>query len=65
MVEPYLYLKFHTSLFYIDSCEESGSLWIPTIYSFTYNSSMYNIKYIRLSIIDHDLTHIAHVTTAA
>jgi hypothetical protein len=37
----HLYLQFYMSAFYIASCQESGSLWTPTIYSFTCN--MYNI----------------------
>jgi hypothetical protein len=36
-----LYLQFYMLAFYIVSCQESSSLWIPTIYSFTCNSSIY------------------------
>jgi hypothetical protein len=54
------------------SCQESGSLWIPTIYSFTCNSNIYaHYQYTQdlcqstLCAADHALTHVAHVTAAA
>jgi hypothetical protein len=37
----HIYLQFYMSPFYILSCQESGSLWIPAVYSFTCNSSIY------------------------
>jgi hypothetical protein len=37
----HLHLQFCMTAFYIVSCQEPGSLWIPTIYSFTCNSSLY------------------------
>jgi hypothetical protein len=66
----HLYLHVYLSAFYIVICQESGSLWMHIIYSFTYNSSIY-VQYIqglcqsRLGTVDRALTHVAHVTTAA
>jgi hypothetical protein len=37
----HLYLQFYMSAFCKVSCQESGSLWIPTIYSFTCKSTVY------------------------
>jgi hypothetical protein len=37
----HLYLQFYMSAFYIVSCQESGSLRTPIIYSFTCNPSIY------------------------
>jgi hypothetical protein len=67
-------IQFYVSAFYLHSLslvKESGSLWIPTIYSFTYNFSIYvRTIYTRpLSVYawqaNHVPTHVAHVTTAA
>jgi hypothetical protein len=63
----HLYLQFYMSAVYILSCQESGSLRIPTIYSLTYNCSMQYVRtvYSRHGIADHALNDVAHVTTAA
>jgi hypothetical protein len=37
----HLHLQFRMSPFYTVSCQESGSLWTPNIYSFTRNSSTF------------------------
>jgi hypothetical protein len=37
----YVYLQCYMSPFYIVTCQESGSLWIHPIYSFTRNSIVY------------------------
>jgi hypothetical protein len=39
-VTCHLYLQFFMSAFYIGSCQDSGYLWTPTIYSFTCKSSV-------------------------
>jgi hypothetical protein len=57
------------SEFYIVSCQESGSLRLPTIYNFTCDSSVYstNVQHIqglgqsRLGIADHAVTNVAHI----
>jgi hypothetical protein len=36
----HLYLQFYMSAFYIDSCQESGSLWACNVYSLSGSSSM-------------------------
>jgi hypothetical protein len=66
------YLQFYLSVLYILSSQESGSLWIFTIYSFicdcsvlAYIQCICNIYKPRLAIADHALTHADHVTTAA
>jgi hypothetical protein len=54
------------SAFNTVSCQESGSLWTPTIYSSTCNCNIYvRTIYTRLGIADHAPTHAAHVTMAA
>jgi hypothetical protein len=56
-----LYLHFYMSKFYVVICQESGSLWTPTIYSFTCNSSIYVCtKYTRLGIGDPGITHCSN-----
>jgi hypothetical protein len=37
----HVYLQFYMLAIYIVSCQESASLWVPTIYSFTCNSGIY------------------------
>jgi hypothetical protein len=62
----YLHSQFYISAFYIVTCQESGSLWTPKIYTSTCNSGIYVCTvYTRLGIADHALPHVAHVTTAA
>jgi hypothetical protein len=47
------------------SCQETGSLWSPNIYSFIRNSRIYTCTiYTRLCLV-HALTHVAHVTTSS
>jgi hypothetical protein len=41
----HLYLQFYMSSFYIFSCQELCFLWIQTIYSYTYNSSIYSYSF--------------------
>jgi hypothetical protein len=65
----HLHLQFYMSAFYIVSCQESGSLWIPAIYNFTCNSSIY-VQHIeglcqsRLGREDH-VSYLSYATTAA
>jgi hypothetical protein len=74
----HLYLQFYMLAFYIVSCQESCSLWIPSIYNLTCNFSMcicmyglwmYNIYNASVSLglawQIVSLTQVAHVTTAA
>jgi hypothetical protein len=60
------------SPFYTVRCQEPGSSWIPTIYSFTCNSSIYVLysvykASVSLSLAEQiqALTRVAHVTAAA
>jgi hypothetical protein len=64
----YLYLQFYTLVFYTVSCQQSGSLWTPTVYSFTCNTSIYVYTIYtstRLGITEHPLTDVAHATMSA
>jgi hypothetical protein len=72
----HLYLQFYMSAFYIVSCQESGSVWIPTIYNFRCNSSVRVYMYVqyirvrglyqsRLGTKERAPTHVDRVTTAA